>query len=87
MLEAGQASYTDTPAALKAHFDPTSSQSRFEAEFQACREKTSEGWADFAEDLTPLIDKAYLDLDYQAREYVAVDAFLTRFLSHRSRSA
>ena len=40
--------------------------------------KHSEGWADFAEDLRRLVDKAYPDLEANAREQLALSQYLSR---------
>ena len=74
--EASRATYAATKAALKARFDPESRQTRYQAEFQARRKKPSEGWADFAEDLQSLVDKAYPALQYEARERLAINSYL-----------
>lgn len=74
--EAAQATYPATKAALKARFDPESRQTRYQAEFQARRKKPSEGWADFAEDLQSLVDKAYPALQNEARERLAINSYL-----------
>ena len=40
--------------------------------------KHSEGWADFAEELRRLVDKAYPDLEANAREQLALSHYLSR---------
>ena len=40
------------------------------------RQKKTEGWADFADDLTTLANKAYADLHEEARERLALNAYL-----------
>ena len=40
--------------------------------------KHSEGWADFAEDLRRLVDKAYPDLEANACEQLALSQYLSR---------
>ena len=74
--EASRTTYEATRAALKARFDPESRQTRYRAEFQTRRKKASEGWADFADDLKSLVDKGYPDLQDEAREQLAINAFL-----------
>ena len=51
-------SYKTTRDALKARFEPESKHTRYQAEFQVRRKKISEGWADFADELKSLADKA-----------------------------
>ena len=74
--EASRTTYEATRAALKARFDPESRQTRYRAEFQTRRKKANEAWADFADDLKSLVDKAYPDLQDEAREQLAMNAFL-----------
>ena len=40
-----QADYTRLTKAMKDRFEPESRKGRYQAEFQACRKKASEGWA------------------------------------------
>ena len=47
-----------------------------QAEFQARKKKLSEGWADFADDLQSLVEKAYPTLQHEARELLAINAYL-----------
>ena len=54
---------------------------RYEAEFQTRRKRKSEGWADFAEDLKLLADKAFPDLQEAARTQLAINSYLQQ-LSH-----
>ena len=58
---------------MKARFDPESCHTRYLAEFQARRKKSTGGWADFADDLKAL---AYPTLQDEAREQLAINAFL-----------
>ena len=74
--EASRETYRAAQAALKARFDPESRHTRFQAEFQTRRRKANEGWADFADDLKALVDKGYPTLQDEAREQLALNAFL-----------
>lgn len=62
--------------ALQERFEPKSSQSCFWVEFQTLTKCKSETWADFADDLKNLIDKAYLELEEAAWERLAVNQYL-----------
>jgi len=53
------ASYEARRDALRARLEPESRHTRYEAEFQSRRKRAGEGWADFADDLRRLADKAY----------------------------
>ena len=72
------ATYEATRDAMKARFEPESRQTRYQAEFQTRRKKPSEGWADFADDLRSLADKAYPTLQEEARERLSINAYLTQ---------
>ena len=71
-------SYGATRDALKARFEPESRHTWYQAEFQAQRKKGGEGWADFADDLRSLTDKAYPDLQEEAREQLSLNAYLSQ---------
>ena len=68
--------YEATRDALKARFDPESRRTRYQAEFQTRKKKAGEGWADFADELRSLADKAYPDLAENARERLSINAYL-----------
>ena len=70
LLEAAR--YAETKAALKTRFDPASRHTRYQ--------KQSEGWADFADDMKALVDKGYPTLQEEAREQLAVNAFLQQLV-------
>ena len=59
-----------------ARFEPESRYTRYQAEFQARRKRAGEGWADFADDLRDLADKAYPILQEEARERLSINAYL-----------
>ena len=77
LLDATRRSYNETLAALKKRFEPESKRELYAAEFQTRRKGKTESWADFAEDLWRLADRAHADLEEAAREKL----FLTRYLS------
>ena len=72
-----QADYEGSKAALKERFEPESRKDRYKAEFQNRRKKRTEPWADYAEDLRILVDRAYPQLEAAARDQMA----MTRYLS------
>ena len=74
--EATQAIFDAAKEALTGRFEPASRKTRYQAEFQARRKKASEGWADLADDLQSLVDKAYPSLQDEARERLAINAYL-----------
>ena len=69
-------SYANTLAALKRRFEPDSKRELYIAEFQARRKGKSETWADFAEDLRRLADRAYSDLQEEAKEKLSLNRYL-----------
>ena len=70
------ASFDSTREALRTRFEPESRQTRYQAEFQLRRKKAAEGWADLADALRTLADKAYPTLQEEARERLAINAYL-----------
>ena len=78
LTETQRPSYASTKDTLKSHFDPESRQTRFQVEFQTRRKKASEGWADLADDLKSLADKAYPTLQKEARERLSINAYLNQ---------
>lgn len=70
--------YERAKKSLRERFEPESRRNRYEAEFQTRRRKKTESWADFAEDLRTLTDKAYPELQEEARERLALNAYLTQ---------
>ena len=63
---------------MKARFEPASRKHRYLAELQTRAKQPGESWADFADDLKQLADKAYPDLDDKAREQLALTRYLTQ---------
>lgn len=73
-----QADYARLIKAMKDRFEPESRKGRYQAEFQARRKKASEGWANFAQDLQILVDKAFPHLQGEAREQMALTHYLAQ---------
>ena len=76
--EAARGDFDSATAALRLRFEPPSQKTRYQAELQTRRKKRDETWADFADGLRLLCDKAYPDLDDAARETLALQAYLSR---------
>ena len=74
--EASRATFDLAKEALTERFEPKSRKTRYQAEFQARKKKPSEGWADFADDLQSLAEKAYPTQQHEARELLAINAYL-----------
>ncbi len=62
-----QAGSDASKAALKEHFEPESRKDRYKAGFQSRRKQRTEGWADYAEDLSILVDRAYPHLEHETK--------------------
>ena len=76
LTEESRGSYGHAKKALQKRFDPNSRREFYAVELNTRRKCKGEGWADFAEDLQCLVDKAYPDLQQQAREYLALTSYL-----------
>ena len=76
LTEESRGSYSRAKKALRERFDPDSRRELYAVELNTRRKRKGEGWADFAEDLQHLVDKAYLDLQQEAREYLALTSYL-----------
>ena len=76
-LPAGvQRSYEEAKSALGERFEPGTKRQLYAAELQARKKRKGEEWADFAEDLKVLVDKAYPDFEDRARERLALNHYL-----------
>ena len=74
--EENRATYDAAARALQERFQPKSRMTRYQAEFESRCKKRAEGWADYAENLCSLADKAYPDLQPEARERLALQSYL-----------
>ena len=83
MPEATLGSYANTLAALKWRFKPESKRELYSAEFQAHRKGKTESWADFAEDLRKLADRAYNDLQEEAKEKLSLNCYLDQIADYQ----
>ena len=62
--------------ALKRQFEPESKRKLYIAEFQTRRKGKAESWADLAEDLRKLANRAYNDLQEEAKEKLSPTHYL-----------
>jgi len=72
------ADYKSAKKALQERFEPSCRKERYQAQFQARRKKKDEGWADLADGLRNLVDKAYPELEDEAKEQLALNHFLSQ---------
>lgn len=61
---------------IKERLEPVCKQELYLAEFQARRKRKEKYWASYAEDLRVLADKAFLDLQTEAKELLTLNHFL-----------
>ena len=76
--EATRASFDESAKALRERFEPKTRKTRYQAEMQTRRKRKTESWADLAEDLRMLADKAYPEMEDKARERLALIAYLAQ---------
>lgn len=75
LLAENQTDFTRATTALKERFEPASKKHRYQAEMQT---RKGESWADLADDLKSLADKAYPELEEAARDRLALNNFLSQ---------
>ena len=69
-------SYAELTKALKDRFEPDAMKEMYVAEFHGRKKAKTEGWAEFADHLKLLADKAFPDLEDKAREYMSLTQFM-----------
>lgn len=74
--EATKESYEPSMKGLKERFEPASKKELYLAELQARSKQCNEGWPEFADDIRLLADKAYPNLQNEAREQISLTHFL-----------
>ena len=84
--DADKRNFESATAALRERFEPASKQELHIAEFQTRKKLRGEGWADFGDALRDLADKAYPELDLDARERLSLNSYIPRADLRRSGS-
>lgn len=74
--DAARGTFGDCVEALKERFDPRSKRELYLAELLGRKKRRGEDWATFAEDLKTLVDKAYPELQDDAKEQLALTHYL-----------
>jgi len=69
-------SYKQAREALQKRFEPSSKSELYKNELQHVAKRESENWGDFADRLAVLTDKAYPELQEEAREYIALNHYI-----------
>lgn len=78
LSDASKADYDSLKKALKERFEPDSKKELYLSEFSTRKRKTGEGWAEYADELRVLADRAFPDLDEKARERLALNQYLSQ---------
>ena len=68
--------YDTVKAALRKRFEPDSRRELYAVEFQTRRRNRGESWEELADTLRILADKAFPDLQDQAKEQLSLDRYL-----------
>ena len=68
-------SYKQAREALQERFEPSSKTELYKNELRHSTKRGTESWGDFADRLGVLIDKAYPELQEEAREYIALSRY------------
>ena len=71
-------SFELTKKGLQERFEPKSKKELYIVNFQTRQKQKSESWADYAEDLRLLADKAFPELSEDARERLALSSYLAQ---------
>lgn len=74
--EATRNNFGEAIVALNRRFNPDSKRELYVAELQSRKKRKDEDWASFGDALKVLADKAYPDLEENARERLALNQFL-----------
>ena len=74
--DAARMDYKEAKKALKKRFEPESRREYYVAELQTRRRRKGEDWASYGEELKSIAEKAYPDLEPNAREQFALTQFL-----------
>ena len=76
LSEDTRASYNECKKGLRKRFEPACKRDLYITEFQAQRKRKDEYWPSYAEDLRVLADKAFPELQKEAKEVLTLSHFL-----------
>ena len=76
LSEEAKGSYGLCKKGLRERFEPASKKELYQSEFHVRRKRRIEEWAAFAEDLKILADRAFPDLQEEAKEHLALTHYL-----------
>jgi len=81
-IRSKNASYKQTKKFLFECFKPPSKSELYKNKLQ-CLKRQTENWSDFADEVSVLTDKAYLELQEEARERIALHYYLNQLEDSR----
>ena len=76
--DSSKTDYTTLKKALTERFEPESKREVYLSEFSIRKKKAGEGWAEYADELRVLADRAFPDLEDKARERLALNQYLNQ---------
>ena len=77
LSESKKGDYLTLKKSLKERFEPDSRCELYLSEFSTRTRKAGEGWAEYADDLRLLADRAFPELEEKAREQLALNQYLS----------
>ena len=75
--ESKKSDYQTLKKSLKERLEPDSRRKQYLSEFGTRKRKPGEGWAEYADELRVLANKAFPELEEKAREQLALNQFLS----------
>lgn len=73
-----KSTYEGAKGALRKRFEPDSKRELYAAEFHSRKRRQTESWGDLADDLRILADRAFPELQDEAREKLSLDRYLSQ---------
>ena len=77
LTQEAKAQYATAKSALCKRFEPDSRRELYAVEFQTRRRQQGESWAELADNLRLLADKAFPNLEEPAKEQLSLDRYLS----------
>ena len=71
-----QQTYAEVKGALRERFKPDSKPELYKVQFESRKKQAEENWADFGDNLMVLVNKAFPNLQEEAREQLAISKYL-----------
>ena len=77
LTQEARAQYATAKSALRKRFEPDSRRELYAVEFQTRRRQKGESWAELADNLWLLADKAFPNLEEPVKEQLSLDRYLS----------